>query len=222
MLIRISSYLLLLNFIYHYYSFFNWYLSDQQIQIEYAFYKGAIAFISALVFIIYIHVVFFPQKLLDSPRIPSFPPVIMLFSLNLGFGIGIYNLYVVQLYKLPDFLDYFRSFEIGFTIILLSFLLVYLSIGLFRYYKEDPNPTTTSSFLITDGIFKFIRNPMYLALILFQFGLGTALSFIHISMMSLITFILLHYFVVMREELYLKNKFGKSYESYLKISRRWI
>ena len=101
-------------------------------------------------------------------------------------------------------------------------MLIFLSVGLFRQNTEDPNPTTQSNKLITTGIYKYIRNPMYLALVLFQIGLGISLSFLHISIMSIFTAITLHYFVIKREETYLKNSFGADYESYKKKSRRWI
>ena len=222
MFVRYSSYILLLNFIYHYYDFFFCYLGDQPIQIEYAYYKGMYAFASALIFIIYIHVFFFPKNKLDTPRIPSFPPLIMLFSLNFGLLIGVYNLYIIQLYKLPEFLNYLRSVGIGSIFILLSFLLIYFSIQSFKKHQEDPNPTTESNILITSGIFKYIRNPMYLALTLFQFGIGATLSFIHISLMSFVTIVLLHYFVVRKEENYLTDKFGRSYITYINNTKRWL
>ena len=222
MFVRYSSYILLFNFIYHYYDFFLWYLGDQPIQIEYAYNKGRYAFTSALIFIIYIHVFFFPKNKLDTPRIPSFPPLIMLFSLNFGLLIGVYNLYIIQLYKLPEFLNYLRSVGIGSIFILLSFLLIYFSIQSFKKHQEDPNPTTESNILITSGIFKYIRNPMYLALTLFQFGIGATLSFIHISLMSFVTIVLLHYFVVRKEENYLTDKFGRSYITYINNTKRWL
>jgi protein-S-isoprenylcysteine O-methyltransferase Ste14 len=222
MFVRYSSYILLFNFIYHYYDFFLWYLGDQPIQIEYAYHKGMYEFASALIFIIYIHILFFPKNKLDAPRIPSFPPLIMLFSLNFGLLIGVYNLYIIQLYKLPEFLNYLRSVEIGSIFILLSFLLIYFSIQTFKNHQEDPNPTTESNILITSGIFKYIRNPMYLALTLFQFGIGAILSFIHISLMSFVTIVLLHYFVVRKEENYLIDKFGSSYITYIKNTKRWL
>nr|AAY89932.1 hypothetical protein mlr1316 [uncultured bacterium BAC13K9BAC] len=222
MFVRYSSYILLLNFIYHYYDFFLWYLGDQPIQIEYAFYKGMYAFTSGLIFIIYIHLLLFPKSKLDTPRIPSFPPLIMLMSLNFGLFIGIYNLYIVQLYKLPEFLNYLRSIEIGLIFILSSFILIYFSIQSFKNHQEDPNPTTKTNMLITSGIFKYTRNPMYLALTLFQFGIGASLSFIHICLMSLVTIVLLNYFVVKREEKYLADKFGSSYITYLNNTRRWM
>ena len=221
MLKRFSAYLILLSMLYYYYDFFNWYLSGEQLQIEKAFSKGATAFIVALVFIVYIHIVYFP-KLIMSPVIPTFPPLIMLFSLNIGLGVGITNLYLLQLYQLPIALDPLRSPVLGVGIIIFSFILIYFSVGVFRQNNEDPNPTTVTNTLITSGIFKHIRNPMYLSLTLFQFGVGIALSFLHISLMSFVTGILLHFFVILREENYLKLKFGRKYEDYLKNSRRWI
>lgn len=222
MLIKISTFILFYNFLYHYFDFFMWYLSDNQIQIEYAFQKGSLAFIAMLFFIIFTHIAFFPKQLIDAPKIKTFPPLIMLFSMNLGFGIGIYNLYVSQLYSLPDFLDYLRSTELGIALILLSFMLIYFSVKLFKHHQEDPNPTNKSNKLITSGVFKHIRNPMYLSLICFQLGIGALLSFIHISLFSMITFCILHFHVVKNEESYLRKKFGEHYILYMKSSRRWI
>ena len=208
--------------LYHYVNFFNWYLGSAQIQIESAFYLGVIAFISCLVFILFIHISYFPRELNNSAAIPTFPPLIMLFSLNLGFFIGISNLYVIQLYKLPIILDALRSPELGGFVVFVSFILISLSAGLFRQNEEDPNPTTQSNKLITNGIYKYIRNPMYLALVIFQIGLGVSLSFLHISLMSIFTAIALHHFIIKREEIYLRKIFGDDYENYKARSRRWI
>ena len=219
---KYSSFLLLGNMLYHYSNFFNWYLGDTQMQIENAFVLGLVAFISGLAFILFIHVAYFPKKLVDSAEILTFPPLIMLFSLNLGFLIGISNLYVFQLYKLPGIFDVFRSYEFGVLILLISFGLIHLAVGLFKRYSEDPNPTTESNKLITGGIYQYTRNPMYLALVIFQLGIGMSLSFIHISLMVPFTMIVLNYYVIKREEAYLKIKFGDQYENYKTKSRRWI
>ena len=208
--------------LYQYAIFFSWYLGNTQIQIESAFSLGVIAFVSGLVFILFIHISYFPRELNNSATIPTFPPLIMLFYFNIGFFVGINNLYVIQLYKLPVFLDSLRSPELGGSVILVSFILIFLSVGLFRQNTEDPNPVTQSNKLITTGIYKYIRNPMYLALVIFQIGLGISLSFLHISLMSIFTAITLHYFVIKKEETYLLDLFGVDYESYKARSRRWI
>ena len=207
---------------YQYINFFSWYLGNTQIQIESAFSLGMMAFISGLAFLLFIHISYFPRELNNSPAIPTFPPLIMLLSLNLGFFIGISNLYIIQLYKLPTFFDIFRSPELGGLVIFVSFMLIFLSVGLFRQNEEDPNPTTQSNKLITGGIYKYIRNPMYLALVILQIGLGISLSFLNISLMSIFTAIALHYFIIKREETYLRNLFGVEYENYKAKSRRWI
>ena len=222
MFIKISSFILFYNFLYHYFKFFIWYLGDNQIQIELAFYKGLLAFLSVLLFILFIQLVFFPKKILDAHQIKTFPPLIMLFSINLGFGVGIYNLYISQLYSIPSLLNYFRSTELGIFLILTSFLLIYLSAKSFKSHQEDPNPITKSNKLITVGIFKYIRNPMYISLILFQLGVGSLLSFLHISFFSLFTLFILHFFIIKKEESYLRDKFGKQYVMYMQTSRRWI
>ena len=219
---KYSSYLLLANMFYQYINFFSWYLGNTQIQIESAFSLGMMAFISGLAFLLFIHISYFPRELNNSPAIPTFPPLIMLLSLNLGFFIGISNLYIIQLYKLPAFFDIFRFPELGGLVIFVSFMLIFLSVGLFRQNEEDPNPTTQSNKLITSGIYKYIRNPMYLALVILQIGLGISLSFLHISLMSIFTAIALHYFIIKREETYLRNLFGVDYENYKAKSRRWI
>ena len=219
---KYSSYLLLANMFYQYINFFSWYLGNTQIQIESAFSLGMMAFISGLAFLLFIHISYFPRELNNSPAIPTFPPLIMLLSLNLGFFIGISNLYIIQLYKLPTFFDIFRSPELGGLVIFVSFMLIFLSVGLFGQNEEDPNPTTQSNKLITSGIYKYIRNPMYLALVILQIGLGISLSFLHISLMSIFTAIALHYFIIKREETYLRNLFGVEYENYKAKSRRWI
>ena len=208
--------------LYHYFNFFNWYLGDVQIQIENAFSLGLVAFVSGVLLIVFVHISYFPKKLIDSAEIPTFPPLIMLSSINLGFIIGISNLYVFQFYKLPDFFDIFRSNEVGVIILIISFILIHLSVGLFIKNNEDPNPITQSNKLITGGIYKYTRNPMYLALVTFQIGAGISLSFIHISIMALFTMIFLHFFVIKKEESYLTIQFGEQYDDYKKKSRRWI
>ena len=207
---------------YHYFVFFNWYLSDEPIQIELAMNMGLLAFLSGLVFILFIHITYFPRKIENAALIPTYPPLIMLFSVNLGLLIGISNLYFFQIYKLPELLNVFRSYEFGSFLILVSFLIIYFSVGLFRVNNEDPNPVTQTNRLLTAGIYKHIRNPMYLALVIFQAGIGMALSFLHISLLASVTVLLLHYKIIKKEEEYLKNIFGDKYKNYLQNSRRWI
>ena len=63
---------------------------------------------------------------------------------------------------------------------------------------------------------------MYLGLLIMQVGIGMLLSIVHIIFFTFFTFIILKYYVVLPEEKYLENKFGKKYHEYKKSVRRWI
>ena len=63
---------------------------------------------------------------------------------------------------------------------------------------------------------------MYLALLLMQIGLGMLLSVIHIVMFTVLTYLILKYYVIFPEEKYLEDKFGDIYIRYKKSVNRWI
>ena len=80
------------------------------------------------------------------------------------------------------------------------------------------NPTTK---FITEGSFRFTRNPLYLSLLLVM----SCIVIIANSAWHLIAFILLFLFfnfVVAREEQYLESSFGEEYIQYKNRVRRWV
>ena len=83
------------------------------------------------------------------------------------------------------------------------------------------NPKETN-FLVTDGIFRFSRNPMYLGLI----ALLTAYYCYQPIMVSPIGLLFVVWFLtrfqIIPEERILSQKFGESYLSYTQRVRRWL
>ena len=80
------------------------------------------------------------------------------------------------------------------------------------------NPTTK---FITEGSFRFTRNPLYLSLLLVM----GCIVIIANSAWHLIAFILLFLFfnfVVAHEEQYLESSFGEEYIQYKNRVRRWV
>ena len=77
--------------------------------------------------------------------------------------------------------------------------------------------------LVTEGIFGFMRNPMYTATIMFLAGLAIALGSDWTLFLVVPAALVLHFGVVKREERYLEAKFGESYRSYMhRVSRYWV
>lgn len=67
----------------------------------------------------------------------------------------------------------------GVAIGLIGLVLIVLALGLFRSRKTRPEPWHPSSALVTTGIYRVTRNPMYLGMTLLS--LGIALFFVRIT-----------------------------------------
>ena len=76
--------------------------------------------------------------------------------------------------------------------------------------------------LVTSGIYKYSRNPMYLGMIL----LIISTTVIYLNYYSIITPLIFYFWInrfqIKREEVFLKEKFGKEYILYSSKTRRWI
>ena len=94
----------------------------------------------------------------------------------------------------------------------------------FRKAQTTPNPQALEkvSSLVTSGIYRYSRNPMYLGLVLILLGWAFYLSHF-LSFVLLPVFILyMKRFQIQPEEQMMARKFGKTYQAYLNKVRRWI
>ena len=76
--------------------------------------------------------------------------------------------------------------------------------------------------LVTTGIYRYSRNPMYLGMILII--ISTTVYYLNfLSVFSpLIFYIWINKFQINREEIFLEDKFGSEYLEYKSKTRRWI
>jgi protein-S-isoprenylcysteine O-methyltransferase Ste14 len=101
---------------------------------------------------------------------------------------------------------------------LIIFFLALISFGkAWRIGIDEKN----SNELITDGIFKYSRNPIFLFMDLYFIGIMLIYPNIIFSIITMCTVIGLH-FQIVREEKFLENKFGEEYNEYKKQTRRYI
>ena len=68
--------------------------------------------------------------------------------------------------------------------------------------------------LVTDGIFAWLRNPMYVGGTLFLAGLSILVASDWMLVLTILCALMLHFGVVKREERYLEAKFGDAYRAY--------
>jgi protein-S-isoprenylcysteine O-methyltransferase Ste14 len=76
--------------------------------------------------------------------------------------------------------------------------------------------------LVTTGIHRWTRNPIYLGMFLVYGGIGIAAPSPWTLILTLPLAITIRYGVVAREEAYLERRFGDAYRDYKARVRRWL
>jgi protein-S-isoprenylcysteine O-methyltransferase Ste14 len=88
--------------------------------------------------------------------------------------------------------------------------------------KGTPAPIDPPKRLVARGLYRFVRNPMYVGVLLTLLGEAWLFSSLTLVIYAAIVITWQHIFVVFYEEPALKRKFGESYLDYLARTPRWI
>ena len=92
----------------------------------------------------------------------------------------------------------------------------------FKRYQTTVKSFQESSALITDGVYRFSRHPMYLGFVLILFGLSLLLGSISPYIVVMVFAILMDVVFIRVEERMLEAKFGDAWKAYKSKVRRWI
>ena len=76
--------------------------------------------------------------------------------------------------------------------------------------------------LIVKGLYRYVRNPMYISWYLIIFGEALFFQSLDLLLFLSVWIVLLGLRVILFEERSLKKRFGETYEQYQKSVRRWI
>lgn len=94
---------------------------------------------------------------------------------------------------------------------------------LFKFWgKGTPVPIEPTKKLIYKGLYKYLRNPMYLGHLLIFLGEFLLFGYLTLLGYLVLAAIAFHLLVVTWEEPALKKRFGTEYENYLKKVPRWF
>ena len=83
-------------------------------------------------------------------------------------------------------------------------------------------PGKPTSSLITDGPFRYTRNPGYLAGVMVSAGIASLKNALWVLLLLPVVLLMMQHTVIEREERYLERKFGDEYLDYEARVRRWI
>ena len=116
------------------------------------------------------------------------------------------------------------SLYLGIFLLLSGFFILVSAVRLFRKDETTVNPLSPeqATKLVTDGIFKYSRNPMYL-------GMAVVLSSIAVFFNLLGGIILIALFCayitkfqIIPEERAMRDLFSDDFDKYIKETRRWV
>ncbi len=88
--------------------------------------------------------------------------------------------------------------------------------------RGTPAPFDPPKILVARGLYRFVRNPMYVSILMVLLGESLLLKSLLLLRYAAIWLVIVHVFVLLYEEPTLRRKFGASYEQYCKDVGRWI
>ena len=152
----------------------------------------------------------------DHPDISPMvhPPIVALMILVMAYSL---KRFVPLAYTPPEFLQ-----VIGLA---LTFVGSVLGIGAFIEFRKAHttlNPHGSAKHLVTSGVYRFTRNPIYLGFLLMVIGLPLNSGSYWGLVMAPFYMMTMTHFIIEKEEAYLERKFGKAYASYTSRARRWL
>ena len=88
--------------------------------------------------------------------------------------------------------------------------------------KATPAPVAPTQHLVVTGLYRFVRNPMYVGVLLLIFGQMLLFSSAALLAYGVAMWTAFHLFVVFFEEQRLERKFPEEYPAYAAAVPRWI
>lgn len=101
-------------------------------------------------------------------------------------------------------------------------VLLWCAADFVRKGHGTPTPLDPPKELVVSGLYRYVRNPMYVGALLIQFGNILWFGSLAQAIYWLFLFIGFNLFIRANEETYLRKAFGARYEAYCQAVPRWI
>lgn len=147
-----------------------------------------------------------------KPRI--FPPIWLLLSAVAMVALHKW-LPLVQLYpSLPGWS--------GWVVVIPGLILIIIAFGGFKRADTGAIPFSKSTALVTDGIYRFSRNPMYLGMALILAGTAIRLGSLSAWLPVIFFIFIIQRQFVRNEEIFLTAIYGDEFRQYCQKVRPWL
>ena len=153
----------------------------------------------------------------DRPDILIFPPL----AVGIALVVAVALEWILPIHILPPVLTGW-SLVLGMVLVAIATILVVGGARTFTRSGTNVDPRKPALKIIESGPYQYTRNPMYLGMVVLQFGLAFLFSLDWAILGGVVLWAVLHYGVVLREEAYLAGKFGGTYTDFTARTRRWL
>ena len=150
----------------------------------------------------------------DNAGVIALPPLI--YGAAFALGLSIHLLFPIQL------LPRNPALWLGTLLIPVSVAIVASAIRVMDRANTTHDVRKPSTATVTDGAFRFTRNPMYLSMTLLYLGIASMMNSLWMLLIAVPLVVVIHRGVIKREERYLESKFGEEYLKYKARVRCWI
>src|SRR5215470_11843476 len=150
----------------------------------------------------------------DTAQVIILPPLLY----GAAFILGLLLHLVYPIHILPPTL----TRGIGVVCVLVSLPLALATFRVLSRAHTPVDPLKPTTALVTEGPFRYSRNPIYVALTLLYLGVALLINALWILLLVVPAVLVIRYGVIAREEAYLTRKFGDAYRQYTTQVRRWL
>ncbi|MBY0427335.1 MAG: isoprenylcysteine carboxylmethyltransferase family protein [Cytophagales bacterium] len=112
--------------------------------------------------------------------------------------------------------------EVGYFLGGIGGVVLVLAVRQLNIYGTTVHPDGSTTVIVSNGIFRYSRNPIYLSFTLLYLGVVLVANAILGLVLILPLLIMTQKGIIEREEKYLLKKFGEEYAQYKSTVRRWI
>jgi protein-S-isoprenylcysteine O-methyltransferase Ste14 len=150
----------------------------------------------------------------DNPGVVAPPPLIYAGALALGVVAN-------KLYPMA-FLPRAVSRVLGLPLIFGGLAIGLLGFREMRRAETNVDPYKPATAIVTEGPYRFTRNPLYIGMTLVYSGITALFNAFPAAMLLPLALAVMRGGVIEREERYLERKFGDEYLAYKARVRRWL
>jgi protein-S-isoprenylcysteine O-methyltransferase Ste14 len=133
-------------------------------------------------------------------------------------------MWIVRLISPSLTIEFQRGNVVASAIAILGVAIALAGVLEFRRARTtvDPTAPSKSTSVVTGGVYRFTRNPMYLGFLLVLAGWAFYLSNPVVLLGPALFVFYMNRFQIIPEERILKSRFGLPFERYLEKVRRWV